>query len=188
CRGMDDIRYKKPVFPVSDALRKYLIKANREAHIQIAYQDLLRYGNALTLYDRHGADTLWETLVYSESDRREIYEALFRIYAQIKVGGDVSVIEHLYVDRVDLCLYANTHPIRVRIVNKLNDLFDYFYIKRADASRIYGMELEHFLSPNKINFFVSNNTLIEEHIQGIPGRSEEHTSELQSRENLVCRL
>ena len=33
------------------------------------------------------------------------------------------------------------------------------------------MELEHFLSPNKINFVVCNNTLIEEHIQGIPGES-----------------
>jgi hypothetical protein len=36
-------------------------------------------------------------------------------------------------------------------VNKINDNFDYFYIKNADASRIYGLELEHILSPNKIN-------------------------------------
>jgi hypothetical protein len=168
---MEDIRFKKPVFPVQEPLRKYLMRANREARINISYQDLLRYSNSITLFDRHGSDTLWETLIYTESDRREIYEALFRIYAQMKVGGDTSVIEHLYVDRVDLCLYANTHPVRVRIVNRLNDLFDYFYIKRADASRIYGMELEHFLSPNKINFLVSNNTLVEEHIQGIPGEA-----------------
>jgi hypothetical protein len=168
---MEDIRFKKPVFPVQDPLRKYLLHANRELNVQISYQDLLRFSNAITLFDRFGNDTLWETLIYTESDRREIYEALFHIYAQMKVGGDTSVIEHLYVDRVDLCLYANTHPVRVRIVNRLNDLFDYFYIKRADASRIYGMELEHFLSPNKINFLVSNNTLIEEHIQGIPGES-----------------
>ena len=137
---MEDIRFKKPVFAVQEPLRKYLVKASREAHINIAYQDLLRFSNAITLFDRNGNDTLWETLIYTESDRKEIYEALFGIYAQMKVGGDVAVIEHLYVDRVDLCLYANTHPIRVRIVNKLNDLFDYFYIKRADASRIYGME------------------------------------------------
>lgn len=168
---MDDIRYKKPVFSISDSLRKYLVKSNREANIRISYQDLLRYSNSITLFDRSGRDTLWETLIYTESDRKEIYEALFNIYAQIKVGGDVSIIEHLFVDRVDICLYANTHPIRVRIVNKLNDLFDYFYLKRADASRIYGMELEHFLSPNKINYVVSNNTLVEEHIQGIPGET-----------------
>jgi hypothetical protein len=87
----------------------------------------------------------------------------------LKVAGDLSVINHLYIDRVDYCLYANTHPVRVRIVNKLNDLFDYFYIKQADASRIYGMELEHLLSPNKINYLVRGDTFIEEHIQGIPG-------------------
>lgn len=168
---MEDIRFKKPVFPVQEPLRKYLSSTNRELDVSIAYQDLLRYSNSITLFDRHGQDTLWETLIYSESDRRDIYEALFRIYAHLKVGGDVSVIEHLYVDRVDICLFANTHPVRVRIVNKLNDLFDYFYIKKADASRIYGMELEHFLSPNKINFLVSKNTLIEEHIQGIPGET-----------------
>jgi len=57
----------------------------------------------------------------------------------------------------------------VRIVNKINDLFDYFYIKTADASRVYGLELEHLISPSKINFLVSGATLVEEHIQGIPG-------------------
>ena len=31
------------------------------------------------------------------------------------------------------------------------------------------MELEHLLSPNKINYLVKGSTLIEEHIQGIPG-------------------
>jgi hypothetical protein len=168
---MEEIRFRKPVFPVQEPLRRYLHHANREVSFSFSYNDLLRFSNSITLFDRHGNDTLWETLIYNESDRSEIYDALFRIYAQLKVGGNVSGMEHLYVDRVDQCLYANTQPIRVRIVNKLNDLFDYFYIKRADASRIYGMELEHFLSSNKINFLVSNNTLIEEHIQGIPGET-----------------
>jgi hypothetical protein len=79
------------------------------------------------------------------------------------------VIEHLYIDRIDLCTYGNTKPFRIRIVNKINDLFDYFYIKTADASRVYGLELEHLISPSKINFLVSKSTLVEEHIQGIPG-------------------
>ncbi len=168
---MEGIRFKKPVFPIREPLRKYLLYANREITIPLAYDDLLRFSNAITLFDRFGHDTLWETLIYNESDRREIHDALFRIYLQLKVGGQSGGMEHLYVDRVDWCLYANTQPIRVRIVNKFNDLFDYFYIKRADSSRIYGMELEHFLSPNKINFLVSSNTLIEEHIQGIPGET-----------------
>ncbi|MBX2963879.1 MAG: hypothetical protein KF687_15315 [Cyclobacteriaceae bacterium] len=166
---MAAIRFKKPVFPVSDQLRKYLIATNREIDAPISYQDLLRSSGAITLFDKQGRDTLWETMIYSESDRTYLHEALRKVYAQLKVAGDTSVIDHLYIDRVDYCLYANTHPFRVRIVNKLNDLFDYFYIKRSDASRIYGMELEHQLSPNKINYLTSGNTFIEEHIQGIPG-------------------
>jgi hypothetical protein len=31
------------------------------------------------------------------------------------------------------------------------------------------LELEHILSPNRINYFVDRETLIEEHIAGIPG-------------------
>lgn len=166
---MGAIRYKKPLFPIGDRLRNYLTVTNREIEVPIGYQDLLRFNSALTLFDKKGNDTLWETLIYSESDREFIHQSLRKIYAQLKVGGDLSVIDHLYIDRVDYCLYANTHPIRVRIVNKLNDLFDYFYIKQADASRIYGMELEHLLSPNKINYLVTGDTFIEEHIQGIPG-------------------
>jgi hypothetical protein len=42
-------------------------------------------------------------------------------------------------------------PFRVKIRNILNDNYTHFYVK-ADASRIYGLELEHILSPDKINF------------------------------------
>lgn len=168
---MAGIRFKKPTYPVSEALRTYLRNTNRETDVPITYADLLRTNSAVTLYDKKGNDSLWETFIYAESDRSYIHDCLRKIYAQIKVGGDVGMIEHLYIDRVDYCLYANTHPIRVRIVNRVNDLFDYFYIKQADASRIYGMELEHLLSPNKINYLVKGNTLIEEHIQGIPGET-----------------
>lgn len=166
---MAEIRFKKPAYPVSKPLQGYLHLTNREANVPIAYTDLLHAASRVTLYDKHGADTLWETLIYHETDREVIHENLREVYAQLKVGGDVDAIDHLYIDRVDYCLYANTHPFRIRIVNRLNDLFDYFYVKQADMSRIYGMELEHLLSPNKIHYLVKGSTLIEEHIQGIPG-------------------
>jgi hypothetical protein len=166
---MAEIRYRKPVYPISEPLRAYLRQTHRETDVPIAYHDLLHHNSAVTLFDKKGRDTLWETLIYGEADRQFIHECLRKVYAQLKVGGEVSSIDHLYIDRVDFCLYANTHPVRVRIVNRLNDLFDYFYIKRADASRIYGMELEHLLSPNKINYLVKGETMIEEHISGIPG-------------------
>src|SRR5690554_3399230 len=86
----------------------------------------------------------------------------------LKAYGDVSIAEHLFVDRVDVCLYGNTLPFRVRIVNRINDNHDYFYVKRVDANRVYGLELEHILSPNRINYFVSGESLIEEHVIGIP--------------------
>jgi hypothetical protein len=87
----------------------------------------------------------------------------------MRTEGDDTLIDHLFVDRVDLCVYGNTKPFRVRIVNKINDNFDYFYIKKADASRIYGLELEHLLSPNRLVYYVRGNSLIEEHIAGLPG-------------------
>ena len=57
----------------------------------------------------------------------------------------------------------------LEVINEINYNHDYYYIKKTDASRIYGLELEHILSPNKINFITDDNTLIEEHIAGIPG-------------------
>jgi len=185
---MVDIRLKKIIYPVGHQLRNYLMATNREIEGPIGYQDLLRYNSAITLFDKKGADTLWETLIYSESDRQYVHEALRKFYALLKVGGDLSVIEHLYVDRVDYCLYANTHPIRVRIVNRLNDLFDYYYIKQADASRVYGMELEHLLSPNKINYLVRGDTFIEEHIQGIPGDTFTHHYLVENHEYNPLRI
>ena len=141
----------------------------REVSFPIHYKDLLRYSNAIPLYDSKGNDTFWETVFYNESDRDQIHYDVKVIYALLKAQGDMSVMHHLYVDRIDLCIYGNTQPFRIRIVNKINDNFDYFYIKNADASRVYGLELEHLLSPNRINYLVHENTLIEEHIAGIPG-------------------
>jgi hypothetical protein len=130
---------------------------------------LLRYSSSVALYDSKEQDTLWETVFYDQSDREEIHLNVKKIYALLKAGGDMSVMDHLYVDRIDLCIYGNTQPFRIRIVNRINDNFDYFYIKNADASRVYGLELEHLLSPNRISYLVHKNTLIEEHIAGIPG-------------------
>ncbi|MEL6122978.1 MAG: hypothetical protein AAFR14_04595, partial [Bacteroidota bacterium] len=42
-------------------------------------------------------------------------------------------------------------------------------IKQIDASRIYGLELEGILSPNRLNFIIHENTIIEEHVAGVPG-------------------
>ncbi len=163
------ISKKKLIYPISPGLRRYLIRYSREVDIPVHYHELLRYTSSIALYDSKEQDTLWETVFYDQSDREEIHQNVKKIYALLKAGGDLSVMEHLYVDRIDLCVYGNTQPFRIRIVNRINDNFDYFYIKNADASRVYGLELEHLLSPNRISYFVHLHTLIEEHIAGIPG-------------------
>ena len=98
-----------------------------------------------------------------------MYEGLKQIYVQLRSEGQKSVLKNLYIDRVDLCTFGNTRPMRVRVVNQFNDNHDYFYIKKADASRVYGLEIEELLSPNDINFLIWKDTLIEEHIIGVPG-------------------
>ena len=162
------ISKKKDLFKISKALRQYLAKYDRLIELPITYESLLRYDNSIPLYDRHGNDTLWETVFYPQADMKDIYHSLKIIYSIMKTSGAMEVMEHLFIDRVDLCVFGNTQPFRVRIVNKINDNFDYFYIKHADASRVYGLELEHLLSPNKLSYVVHKETLIEEHIVGIP--------------------
>ncbi len=168
---MAKIHQKKIPYQISEGLREYLSKYGREINLPILYSDLLRYQDAITLYDKFGNDTLWISLLYTQDDMNHIHESLKEIYAILRANGDLSVMQHLYIDRIDLCLYGNSKPFRIRIVNKINDNFDYFYIKHADASRIYGLELEHLLSPNRISFVVDDDTLIEEHIAGIPGEA-----------------
>jgi len=163
------ISKKKIPYKISEHLRKYLKEHEREKEIPIKYEDLTRYTNSIALYDNLGDDTLWETVFYSGTEMESIHYGLKKIYSIIKADGDISVMEHLFIDRVDVCVYGNTQPFRIRVMNRINDNFDYFYVKNADASRIYGLELEHLLSPNRIAFIVNGDTLIEEHIIGIPG-------------------
>jgi len=160
---------KKPIFPVNQALRQYLQVHGREVKLPVSYSDLLHVVYSVPLKDKHGNDTLWETVSYDMQHWQYIRDGLVKIYAILKTEGDLSFSKHLDVARVDFCSFANSSPFRIRIVNKFNDNYDHYYIKQADASRIYGLELEHLLSPNRITFFTHQQTLTEEHIPGIPG-------------------
>lgn len=166
---MNTISKKKIHFPIQKDLRKYLKKYSRELKLPIGYEDLDHYDDAVPLYDKAGKDTLWETVYFSQSEMVEVNTALCSVYALLKTEGDVTVMEHLYVDRIDYCPFGNSKPFRIRITNRYNDNYDYFYVKKADSSRIYGLELEHILSPNRISYIVDGNTIIEDHIAGIPG-------------------
>ncbi len=163
------ISRKKPIYPVHNALYKYLRLYQREVRLPVQYNDLRNFKESVPLMDKEGKDTLWECPIYPNSEIEHLHNGLKKVYAMLKASGNLRIVEHKYIDRIDYCTFGNTHPFRIRIVNRLNDVYDYFYIKVADASRIYGMEIEHLLSPNQLNYMVDRESLVEEHIPGIPG-------------------
>ena len=160
---------KKPIYPIQPPLRSYLESYGREVKLPVLYADLARITYSVPLLDKHGIDTHWEKVVYDMREWEFIRTGLLEIYAILKTEGNLSFSKHLDVARIDFCPFGNSHPFRIRIVNKFNDNYDHFYIKKADASRIYGLELEHLLSPNRITYFTYLDTMVEEHIPGIPG-------------------
>lgn len=160
---------RKPSFPIAPGLRHYLRRYRRDRALPVSYERLMAFHEVIPLVDADGKPTLWDTVIYPADEMPALNEALKQVYADLKVDGDFSVMRHLYVDRVDFCTFGNSTPFRIRIVNAYNDNQDYFYIKKADASRVYGLELEHLLSPNRLNFMTYGTTLVEEHIPGVPG-------------------
>lgn len=161
---MNEIFEKKKCYPLTANVQKYLKKYGRTFKLPLAYETLARYTDSFPL-----GNTLWISVMYKQDDFIEINQALCFIYSLLKTEGDISVMEHLRVDRIDYCLFGNSNPFRIKIINNFNDNYDYFYVKKTDISRIFGLELEDILSPNKVNYFIDKNTLIEEHISGIPG-------------------
>lgn len=163
------IEFRKPMFPVNNELMDYLDKNNRLTKIRFYYDDLLRFSDYTPVLDKEGKDTLWLSVYYPEMEHTEIESNLNRIYTLLHSDGDVDVLPFLKVESIHFCTFGNSKPFRIRVRNILNDNYTNFYIKKADASRIYGLELEEILSPNRINFLLFKDTLIEEHILGIPG-------------------
>ncbi|GEM53685.1 hypothetical protein [Empedobacter brevis] len=163
------IEFKKPIYPVSYELNLYLEKYHRTTKASIEYDDLMRFSGCVALEDKEGNDTHWLGVYYTDSEHQEIQDSLNRIYTYLHSDGDEESLPYLVVDSIDYCTFGNSKPFRIRVRNILNDNYTNFYIKKADASRIYGLELEDILSPHRINFLVYKNTLIEEHILGIPG-------------------
>jgi len=160
---------KKPAYPISNLLSDYLTEQGRNIKIPIFYDDLLRFQGAVEVFDENGKDTLWVSCYYAEYERDEIDLSLKQVYSILHSDGSDNIIPYLNIDSIDFCTFGNTKPFRVKVRNILNDNYIFLYVKKADASRIYGLELEDLLSPNHINFLVHKDTLIEEHISGIPG-------------------
>ena len=178
------ISRKKPTFPINEELYDYLSTYNRSIKIPIFYDDLLRFSGSVTVFDKYDKDTLWIRVYYPEFEQKEIDMSLKRMYNILHGDGSEEVLENLIIDEIDYCTFGNSKPFRVRVRNLLNDNYTYIYVKKADASRVYGLEFEHLLSPNSINFLIYKDTLIEEHVLGIPGDMfmEENLSKISKTE------
>lgn len=163
------ISKKKPSYPISSKLDHYLSDFSRNIDLPIFYSDLLRFQGSIVVYDKNDEDTLWIRVYYNEFEREEIDRSLKQVYSNLLSDGGQWILKYLNVDAIDFCTFGNSKPFRVKVRNILNDNYTYFYVKKADASRVYGLELEHMLSPYNLNFLVCRDTLIEEHIAGIPG-------------------
>ncbi|NBR74035.1 MAG: hypothetical protein EBT72_06895, partial [Flavobacteriia bacterium] len=163
------ISKKKPFFPLNDGMVDYLKYYNRWVDSPISYSDLLRFSGSVVVYNDQDEDTLWVRAFYTDSEREHIDHNLKKIYNLLHSDGNESSLPYLNVDAIDYCTFGNSKPFRIKIRNILNDNFTYFYVKKTDASRVCGLEFEHMLSPYNLNFFVNTETLIEEHIAGIPG-------------------
>ena len=163
------ISKKKKVYRVLPPLQAYLDQHGRAMSIPISYEDLLRFEGSVAILDKNDQDTLWVDCLYPQGERDELVTNLKRLYSILHADGSDTILPFLTVDSIAFCTFGNTKPFRIKVRNVINDNYIFLYIKRCDASRVYGLELEQLLSPNRINFLVHGHTLIEEHIVGIPG-------------------
>ena len=135
------ISKKKPSYPVNSKLKGYLKSYKRDIKIPVFYDDLTRFQGSVVVYDKNDVDTLWIRVYYSDFEREEIDLSLKKVYTLLHSDGNDTTIPFLNVDAIDYCTFGNSKPFRIKIRNTLNDNFTYFYVKKADASRVYGLEL-----------------------------------------------
>lgn len=154
---------QKEVYPVSNALQQYLQHYQKDTPLPLAYKELLHYEYTNAIKDDKGKHTHWERVVYNDKLLSSLKTKLRVLYGLLKNDTDIDI------EAIDFCEFANSMPFRIHIIHTKDKRRDLFYIKLADASRIYGLELEQLLTTNHINFLYHQNTLVEEHIDGIPG-------------------
>ena len=162
----NEIEYKKPSYKIKAPLREHLRHYSRLENLPITYEDLTRYQDLVPMNDKDDNPTLWYGAIYNHSELDFLQEQLIRVYELLTADGDKN--NYLRIESIEFCSFGNSKPFRIKVVNEVNDNHDYFYVKRADASRIYGLEIEEIFSPDKILFLVHNETLVEEHIVGVP--------------------
>ena len=95
------ISRKKIFYPVSEPLHHYLRLYHQESKLPVSYDDLQYYAEAIPLLDKFGKDTLWETVIYPQSEINRVHDNLKIVYAKLKAAGDLKALKHLYIERID---------------------------------------------------------------------------------------
>ena len=75
---------KKPIFPINEQLRNYLVRYGREVKLPVSYKDLQRFTYSVPLKNKQGKDTSWEKLSFDMKEWEHLRESLVRIYAILK--------------------------------------------------------------------------------------------------------
>jgi hypothetical protein len=156
---------QKEVFEVSKGLQQYLKKYHRDIELPIAYNDLLNYQYTNAIKDENGKHTHWENVVYAADVLKTLHKKLLSTFQLLTL----QQANNFVISAIDFCEFANSMPYRITVLCKQTKVLSWFYIKMADASRLFGLELEYLFSTNTINFLYHKNTLVETHIDGIPG-------------------
>lgn len=164
--SFNTIQQKKPSFKIKKPLVEHLKKYSRLTELPIRYEDLTYYSDLIPMQDKDGEDTLWYSVIYRPHEVETLQEQLKRVYELLVTDGEP--IPYLRIGAIEFCSFGNSKPFRIKVINEINDNHDYYYVKKADSSRVYGLELEEIFSPDKVSFLVDGNTLIEEHIVGVP--------------------
>jgi hypothetical protein len=158
---------QKELYPVRAALQEYLKTFSRDIPLPVRYTELMHYRYTNALKNEKGRHTHWERVIYPDEMLEDLHQRMCICWELLHpvAAGNLKVDRVLHID---FCEFANSMPFRV-IVALEDGTQDYFYIKAADASRVYGLELEDLLTDNRQNYFCHDQTLIEDHIIGVPG-------------------
>src|SRR5450432_575313 len=97
---------KKIPFAVSKTFRRYLKRYGREMPLPVSYDTLKHFNSGIPVLDSNGNDTLWESVFYNPSLTDEIHATLKRMYSILKSSGHTQAEEHLYIERIDYCLFG----------------------------------------------------------------------------------
>ncbi|MEN9570507.1 MAG: hypothetical protein RL172_1738 [Bacteroidota bacterium] len=158
---------QKELYPVAEKLQQYLLQYQRDIALPVQYKELFYYRYTNAIKNEQGRPTHWENVVYDTQLLQSLEPRLVQLFLLLYPAATHNTFYK--ITAIDFCEYANSMPFRITLCNSLSSTQYIYYIKAADASRLYGLELEALLTNNPVHFLYHQQTLVETHIAGIPG-------------------